>query len=154
VEDIDQLRQMHPARLGDAGSLVASEICKKIRTRDDGAIFTHSSDAAMRHYHPACDVHLSLHRSWASRPANRWRILMKTMVLAAVASLSLGVGVAYAQGVPAGYQEPHYGAAAFSDHQNEAQTQFLGPNTVLGKMLKYNLNSDRVVATATSTKGG
>jgi hypothetical protein len=45
-------------------------------------------------------------------------------------------------------------AAAFSDHQNEAQTQFLGPNTVLGKMLKYNSNSDRVVATATSAKGG
>ena len=79
---------------------------------------------------------------------------MKTMILAAVAALSLGVGAAYAQGVPAGYQEPHYGAAAFSDHQNEAQTQFLGPNTVLGKMLKYNSNSDRVVATATSAKGG
>jgi hypothetical protein len=58
---------------------------------------------------------------------------MKTMILAA-AALSLGVGAAYAQGVPAGYQEPHYGAAAFSDHPNEAQTQFLGPNTVLGKV--------------------
>jgi hypothetical protein len=42
---------------------------------------------------------------------------MKTMILAA-AALSLGVGAAYAQGVPAGYQEPHYGAAAFSDHPN------------------------------------
>jgi hypothetical protein len=42
-------------------------------------------------------------------------------------------------GPPAGYQEPHYGAAAaFSNHTNEAQTQFLGPNTVLGKMFRYN----------------
>ena len=79
---------------------------------------------------------------------------MKTMILAAVATLSLGVGAAYAQGVPAGYQEPHYGAAAFSDHQNEAQTQFLGPNTVLGKMFRYNANSDQVAAAATSAKGG
>jgi hypothetical protein len=31
---------------------------------------------------------------------------MKTMILAAVAALSLGVDSAYAQGVPAGYQEP------------------------------------------------
>ena len=36
---------------------------------------------------------------------------MKTMILAAVAAMSLGVGAAYAQGVPAGYQvAPHYGA--------------------------------------------
>jgi hypothetical protein len=36
---------------------------------------------------------------------------MKTMFLAAVADLSLGIGAAYAQGVPAGYQgAPHYGA--------------------------------------------
>jgi hypothetical protein len=35
---------------------------------------------------------------------------MKTMILAAVAALSLGVGAAYAQGAPAGYQgAPHYG---------------------------------------------
>jgi hypothetical protein len=37
---------------------------------------------------------------------------MKTMILAAVAALSLGVGAAYAQGVPAGYQGPHYGPQA------------------------------------------
>jgi hypothetical protein len=36
---------------------------------------------------------------------------MKTMILAAVAALSLGVGSAYAQGAPAGYQgAPHYGS--------------------------------------------
>jgi hypothetical protein len=57
-------------------------------------------------------------------------------------------------GPPAGYQEPHYGSAAFSDHPNEAQTQFLGPNTVLGKMFRYNSNSDQVAATAASPKGG
>ena len=86
---------------------------------------------------------------------------MKTMIFAAVAALSLGVGSAYAAGgaggagVPAGYQEPHYGAAAFSDHPNEAQTQFLGPNTVLGKMFRYNSESNHQVAVAaTSTKGG
>jgi hypothetical protein len=38
------------------------------------------------------------------------RIPMKTMILAAFAAISLGVGAAYAQGVPAGYQgAPHYG---------------------------------------------
>jgi len=36
---------------------------------------------------------------------------MKTMILAAFAAISLGVGAAYAQGAPAGYQgAPHYGA--------------------------------------------
>jgi hypothetical protein len=104
--------------------------------------------------HPAHGIHLFAYRSRTSRPANRWRIPMKTMILAAVAALSLSVGSAYAQGVPAGYQEPHYGAAAFTNHTNEAQTQFLGPNTVLGKMLKYNANSDQVAAAATSAKGG
>jgi hypothetical protein len=80
---------------------------------------------------------------------------MKTMILAAVAVASLGVGVAYAQGVPAGYQEPHYGAAALSDHPNQAQTQFLGPNTVLGEMFRYNSESNHQVAgAATSAKGG
>jgi hypothetical protein len=37
---------------------------------------------------------------------------MKTMILAAIAALSLGIGAAYAQGVPAGYQGPHYGVQA------------------------------------------
>jgi hypothetical protein len=40
---------------------------------------------------------------------------MKTMILAAVAALSLGVGAAYAQGEPAGYQGPHYGAQASAE---------------------------------------
>ena len=40
---------------------------------------------------------------------------MKTMIIAAIAAiaaLSLGIGAAYAQGVPAGHQGPHYGAQA------------------------------------------
>jgi hypothetical protein len=73
---------------------------------------THSSNAAMQHYHPARGIHVCVYRSRTSRPANRWRIPMKTMILAAVAALSLGVGAAYAQGVPAGYQEPHYGGGS------------------------------------------
>jgi hypothetical protein len=44
-------------------------------------------------------------------PDKRKRIPMKTMILVAIAALSLGVGAAHAQGVPAGYQgAPHYGA--------------------------------------------
>jgi hypothetical protein len=70
---------------------------------------------------------------------------MKTMILAA--ALSLGVGAAYAAGVPAGsWIEPPYGTAAFSNHQNEAQTQFLGPNTVLGKMFRHNSDSNHPTA--------
>jgi hypothetical protein len=64
--------------------------------------------------------------------------------------ISLSVGAAYAQGVPAGFQEPHYGAQAFSDHPNQAQTQFL-----LGQMYRYNSESNhQVAAAATSGKGG
>jgi hypothetical protein len=90
---------------------------------------------------------------------------MKTIILAAVAALSLGVGSAYAQGAPAGfadgtdYQGPGaghaYGAQAFADHRNEASVQFLGPNTVLGQMFRYNSESNHQVAgAATSSKGG
>jgi hypothetical protein len=80
---------------------------------------------------------------------------MKTMILAAFAALSLGVGSAYAAGgPPAGWQEPHYGAAAFSDRSNQAQTQFLGPNTVLGKMFRNNSESNGVAAATTLAKGG
>ena len=80
---------------------------------------------------------------------------MKTMILAVVAAMSLSVGAAYAQGVPGGFQEPHYGAQAFSDHPNQVQTQFLGPNTVLGQMYRYHSESNhQVAAAATSAKGG
>jgi hypothetical protein len=79
---------------------------------------------------------------------------MKTMILAAVAAISLGAGAAYAQGVPAGFHEPRYGAQAFTDHPKEAKTQFLGPNTVLGKMFHYSDSNHQVAAAATSAKGG
>jgi hypothetical protein len=76
---------------------------------------------------------------------------MKTMILAAVAALSLGAGAAYAAGGPVGYQTPVYGSQAFTDHSNEAQVHFLGRDTVLGKVLSRS-NSDQVAATP-STKG-
>jgi hypothetical protein len=81
---------------------------------------------------------------------------MKAMMLAAVAAVSFGVGAAYAAGVPAGsWQEPHYGAQAFSGQQNEAQTQFLGPNTVLGKAFRYNSDTtNHAVATTSAVRGG
>jgi hypothetical protein len=130
---------------------------------------SHASNTRNRDIPRAQCIALMLHRSIIIRartsicgpskpdisPDWRWRIPMKTMFLAAVAALSLGVGSAYAQGVPAGYQEPHYGAAAFTNHTNEAQTQFLGPNTVLGKMFRYHSESNHQVAVAaTSAKGG
>jgi hypothetical protein len=46
---------------------------------------------------------------------------MKTTILAAVAALSLGVGSAFAQGAPAGYQPPAYGSQGFS-HSGQAAT--------------------------------
>jgi hypothetical protein len=68
----------------------------------------HRSNAAPHHYHPLRNIHLQPKPDIS--PDDRWRIPMKTMILAAVAALSLGVGAAYAQGAPAGYQgAPHYG---------------------------------------------
>jgi hypothetical protein len=73
---------------------------------------------------------------------------MKTTIVAAVVALSLGVGSAFAQGVPAGYQPPVY--ASQSDHSDQAVSQFLGPKTVLGKALNYNSNGSQVPATPSS----
>jgi hypothetical protein len=79
---------------------------------------------------------------------------MKTMILAVVAALSLGVGAAYAAGgAPAGYQEPVYGSQVSADQHNEASLHFLGKGTVLGKMFNYS-SGDDVTPAATSTKGG
>jgi hypothetical protein len=78
---------------------------------------------------------------------------MRTTILAAVATASLGFGAAYAAGVPAGSQDaPQYGTQAFSAHPSEAQTQFLGLNTVLGKMFRS--NSDYSATTTSPAKGG
>ena len=79
---------------------------------------------------------------------------MKTMILAAVATLSLGVGGAFAQGAPAGWQPPAYGSQAFTSYPKESQTQFLGPNTVLGKMFHHSDSDHQVAAAAISAKGG
>jgi hypothetical protein len=42
---------------------------------------------------------------------------MKAMILAAVAAVTLGVGVASAQGVPAGYSPRDYGATWANNQQ-------------------------------------
>jgi hypothetical protein len=80
---------------------------------------------------------------------------MKTMILAAVAALGLSAGGAYAQGVPAGSTAERVYAAQtpFTNHTAEVQTQFLGPNTVLGKMF-HHTDSGQVAAATTSAKGG
>jgi hypothetical protein len=83
---------------------------------------------------------------------------MKTMILAAVAALSLGVGAAYAAGGPvgfadgSGYQGPTYDAQASANRGNQASAQFLGPNTVVGKWFHYS-NSNQGAATTPSTRG-
>ncbi|HEY4041056.1 MAG TPA: hypothetical protein VGM32_04325 [Rhodopila sp.] len=82
---------------------------------------------------------------------------MKTKTIAAVAALSLGAssvgaGAAYAQSGPVGYQQPAYGAQAFSDHRNETAKHFLGQDTVLGKMFNHS-NTSQLAAAATA-KGG
>ncbi len=79
---------------------------------------------------------------------------METTIVAAAVALSLGVGSAFAQGVPAGgaYEAPNYGSQAFSNHQGEAQTHFLGQGTVFGKLFGHS-NSDQATA-KTPAKGG
>jgi hypothetical protein len=79
---------------------------------------------------------------------------MKTMILAAVAAMSLGVGAAYAAGGPVGWEPQSYGTQATSNQQNEPVVQFLGKGTVLGKMFDYNSNAGRVSAASSSTRGG
>jgi hypothetical protein len=82
---------------------------------------------------------------------------MKTTILAAVAAMSVTAGAAYAQGVPAGsFQQRVYPAQTpFTNHTAEKGTQFLGSDTVLGKMFRYNSDSDHQMAAAvTPAKGG
>jgi hypothetical protein len=79
---------------------------------------------------------------------------MKTMILAA--ALSLGVGAAYAAGGPVGFADgsDYQGPAtqSYADHRDQASVQFLGPNTVLGKMFHYSNRNQAAVAPA-STRG-
>jgi hypothetical protein len=61
----------------------------------------------------SADLHLAVIE--AGRPSDdRWRIQMKTMILAAVAALSLGVGAAYAAGGPVGFAHGSYEASTSS----------------------------------------
>ena len=49
---------------------------------------------------------------------------MKKMILAAFAVLGLGMGAAFAQGVPAGTVPPVYGSQAFPDQPYHTGTMF------------------------------
>jgi hypothetical protein len=75
----------------------------------------------------------------------------ETVILAAVAAMSLGVGAAYAAGGPVGWEPQSYGTQATSDLP---VVQFLGKGTVVGKMLDYNSNYNGVSAATSSTRGG
>ncbi|MEA2960764.1 MAG: hypothetical protein QOI46_862 [Alphaproteobacteria bacterium] len=77
---------------------------------------------------------------------------MKTMILAAFALLTLGVGAAHAP--PNGWEPPVYGSQAFSDNRNDPVVHFLGKETVLGKMFRYHSNSEQAAAATTPAKGG
>jgi hypothetical protein len=89
----------------------------------------HKSHTATQHYHLTCIGPCSGRSKRDISPDWRWRIPMRTMILAVVAPLSLG-GAGYAAGGPVGYQEICLWCAGVyrpSDHSNEAATQFLGP---------------------------
>ena len=80
-------------------------------------------------------------------PDWRWGILMKIMVLAAVAVLSLGVGSAFAQGKPPG-NDPGTAPQAFPNEPYHTGTVF---SEIFGHHTK---SSPVVVHNETSTKGG
>ena len=63
-----------------------------------------------------------------------------------------GVGAAHAP--PSGWEPPVYGSQAFSDHRNDPVVHFLGKETVLGKMFRYNSNSEQVATATTPAQGG
>jgi hypothetical protein len=83
---------------------------------------------------------------------------MKAMIVAAAAALSLGIGAAYAQGLPAGSVPPVYGSQAFSDHRNDKEVHFLGQGTVFAKIFGHSNDQAPTDRTAelkvTSAKGG
>jgi hypothetical protein len=91
----------------------------------------------------------SIYNPWKSdvSPDWRWRIPMKTMMLTAVAVLSLGVGSAYAQGKPPG-NDPGTAPQAFPNEPYHT-------GTVFSELFGHHTKSSPVVAhNATSTKGG
>jgi hypothetical protein len=77
----------------------------------------------MQHYHsarlgPSTSTEPDISPDW------QWRILMKKMILAAFAVLGLGMGNAFAQGLPAGSVPPVYGSQAFPDQPYHTGTVF------------------------------
>jgi hypothetical protein len=58
---------------------------------------------------------------------------METMILAALAALSLGVGSAHAAGGPPDSQPTVYGSQAFTDHSTDVAVHFLSSDTGLGR---------------------
>jgi hypothetical protein len=77
---------------------------------------------------------------------------MKKSLLAVFSVLGLGVGSAFAQGLPAGARPPSYGTYAFTDHRNDPQVHFLGQGTVFAKIFGHS-DSDQTVASRTAAKG-
>jgi hypothetical protein len=79
---------------------------------------------------------------------------MKTLVIAAVAALSLSAASADAAGgVAGGNSVPNvYGSQAFVDHSNEPQAQFLGKNTVFGRLFGH--GEQTTVANKTPSQQG
>ena len=73
---------------------------------------------------------------------------MKKSLLAVFSVLGLGVGSAFAQGLPAGARPPSYGTYAFTDHRNDPQVHFLGQGTVFGRLFGHS-NNRQVAANKT-----
>ena len=80
---------------------------------------------------------------------------MKKTLIAAFTMLSVGVGSAFAQGVPVGSTPPVYGTYAFTDHHNDPQVHFLGQGTVFGRLFGHSDNSQAAAnkTVATPAKG-
>jgi len=74
---------------------------------------------------------------------DKWRVPMKTMIIAAFSVLSLGVSAASAQGLPASGVTPVYGSRAFSNH-SEPQVHFLGNGTVFAKLFGHSQSGQAV----------
>jgi hypothetical protein len=81
---------------------------------------------------------------------------MRKTILAAAATLTLGMtGAASAQGLPPGLRT-EYGTQAFTDHSHDQAVHFLGKGTVFAKVFGHSDSGQPVAdrATTTSAKGG
>jgi hypothetical protein len=85
-------------------------------------------------------------------PDHRWRIPMKKMFLASFAVLGLGMGAAFAQGVPPGTVPPVYGSQAFPHQSYQTGTIF---SQIFGHSKSNQATTDRVDdRNVTPAKGG